>query len=186
MTDILDAKATQPLRGGPCFSLKHRIQRLIWNLVWALFASWTPPPLHRYRIFLLQLFGAKVDRTAHVYGSARIWLPRNLTMDAHSCLGPKVTCYCMANVHLEPYAIVSQGAHLCTGMHDVDDPNFQLITKPIKLCSHSWVAAEAFIGPGVIIAARSVIGARAVVFKNTEINMIYIGNPAQPLRIRKH
>jgi putative colanic acid biosynthesis acetyltransferase WcaF len=186
MTEILDAKATYPLRGGPCFSLKHRIQRLIWNIVWGLFASWTPPPLHRYRVAILRLFGAKVAWSAHVYSSARIWFPPNLTMGEHSCLGPRVNCYSMASITLKKYAVTSQGAHLCTGMHDIEDPDFQLSAKPIVLEERAWVAAEAFVGPGVTIHQGAVLGARGVLFKDAEAYGVYVGNPAQLVRYRRH
>jgi putative colanic acid biosynthesis acetyltransferase WcaF len=84
----------------------------------------------------------------------------------------------MAMIHLKYGSVVSQGVHLCAGMHDIEDPEFQLLVKPIVIGEHAWVAAEAFVGPGVNIGANAVLGARAVVFKNTEPNGVYVGNPA--------
>lgn len=183
--ELLDSEVTRPTQGGASYSLKHRGIRIVWMLCWKLLASWTPAPLHRWRIALLKLFGAEVDWSAHVYGSTKIWLPRNLTMGKHACLGPKVNCYSMAMISLEEYAIVSQGAFLCAGTHDVDDQYFQLIAKPILIQTAAWVAAEAFVGPGVTIGAHSVVGARCVAFKNTEANGIYVGNPAKLVRQRQ-
>jgi len=184
MTDILDAQTTKPLLGGACFSLRNRIERVVWNFVWVVFASWTPPPMHRYRVALLRLFGAKVAWSAHVYSSVRIWYPRNLTMSDHACLGPRVNCYSMAHITLAKYAVVSQGAHLCTGMHDIEDPDFQLSARPIVLEERAWVAAEAFVGPGVTIKAGAVLGARGVLFKDAEEYGVYVGNPATFVRLR--
>lgn len=180
----LDAKKTDPLHGGASFTLMHRVFRLIWSFVWLIFAAWTPAPLHRWRIFLLRLAGANVHYSAHVYSSARIWYPPNLSMDEFSCIGPRVNCYNMAGVVLGHGAIVSQGAYLCGGTHDINDPNHQLLVKPIHICSGAWVAAEAFVGPGVIIGDDAVVGARAVLFKNAEKNGVYAGNPAQLIRYR--
>lgn len=181
---LLDATQSKPLEGGPSFSLRHRIFRALWNITWCLLAAWTPPPLHRWRVWLLNLFGANVHATAHVYGSARIWYPPNLAMAAGSCLGPGVTCYCMAPIQLRQGAIVSQGTHLCAGMHDIEDPDFQLLAKPIVIGAHAWVAAEAFIGPGVEIGEHAVIGARAVLFRNADAHGVYAGNPAQAIKKR--
>ena len=36
----LDAERTNPLEGGPSFSLRNRLLRAAWNLSWALLASW--------------------------------------------------------------------------------------------------------------------------------------------------
>lgn len=181
---LLDAHRTRPLEGGASFSFRHRLLRVAWAATWCLLAAWTPPPLHRWRVFLLRLFDADVHPSAHVYGSARVWYPPNLHMAAHSCLGPDVNCYCMALIRLEEGAIVSQGAYLCGGTHDIEDPDFQLVVKPILIGAGAWVAAEAFIGPGVVIGEKAVIGARTVLFKNAEPGMVYAGNPARHIKQR--
>lgn len=181
---LLDAKQSKPLQGGPSFSLRHRLFRATWNLTWLLLAAWTPTPLHRWRIGLLKLFGARVHSTAHVYSSARVWYPPNLVMASGSCLAPSVNCYCMAPIHLGRNATVSQGAHLCAGMHDIEDPEFQLLTKPIVIDDYAWIAAECFVGPGVRIGEGAVLGARTVLFKNAEAHGVYIGNPAVLIKHR--
>jgi putative colanic acid biosynthesis acetyltransferase WcaF len=182
---MLDGKTSNPREGGATYPLSHRLIRLAFGIVWLLLARWTPVPLHGWRRFLLRLFGASLAPSAKVYPSVRIWYPANLSMGDHACLAPGVNCYCMDRISLAPYALVSQGAYLCGGTHDVDDPYFQLIAKPIVIGANAWVAADAFVGPGVTIGEGAVLGARAVTFKNLEPNMIYAGNPARPLRRRK-
>lgn len=179
------SETEDPFKGAASFSLRHRLTRILWSFTWVLLASWTPAPLHRWRVFLLTLFGAKVHSTAHVYSSVKIWYPANLIMDEHACLAPHVNCYNMNIVHIGEKAIVSQYATLCGGTHDIRDPKFQLITKPIIIEKGAWVAANAFVGPGVIMAENSVVGACSVVFKNTVPNGIYVGNPAQFVKMRE-
>lgn len=137
-----------------------------------------------WRRFLLRCFGAKMDKTARVYPSVRVWYPPNLVMKKQSCLGPEVNCYCMDRIELGEYALVSQHAYLCGGTHNVDDINLQLITKPIIIGNNAWVCAASLVGPGVIIGDNAVLGAGAVTFKNLEPGSIYIGNPAKFLRKR--
>lgn len=181
---LLDAKESKPLEGGPSFSLRQRLFRTMWIFVWYLFAAWTPPPLHGWRLLLLRLFGAQLHPTAHIYSSARIWYPPNLYMDEHACLGPRVNCYCMAPIRFGARAIASQGTHLCAGTHDIKDPDFHLVVKPIIIGADAWIAAEAFIGPGVTIGEGAVIGARTVLFKDAEAGGVYAGNPAQLIKRR--
>jgi putative colanic acid biosynthesis acetyltransferase WcaF len=119
-----------------------------------------------------------------VYSSAKIWYPPNLKMDAFACLGPMVNCYCMEQITLGTYALASQGAHLCAGSHDISDPNFQLVARPITIESRAWVAAEAFVGPGVTIGEGAVLGARGVAFRSLDPWVVYAGNPATPLKKR--
>jgi putative colanic acid biosynthesis acetyltransferase WcaF len=181
---ILDARETRQAEGGPSFSLGHRLFRLVWNLTWGLLASWTPPPLHRWRAMLLRLFGARIGHGVRIYGRARIWYPPNLTMEDHACFGPGVNCYNQGAVHIGKRAIISQGAHLCAGTHDISDPNFQLLARPITIGAQAWVAAEAFVGPGVSIGEGAVLGARAVAMRDVAPWQVCSGNPAIPFKRR--
>lgn len=181
---ILKASQIKPLEGGPSFSLRNRLFRSIWNTAWLLLAHWTPPPLHRWRGCLLRCFGANVHPTARVYGSARIWYPPNLTLHANAVIGPGANLYCMDKITIGEKAVVSQGSQLCCGTHDISDPDFQLITKPIFIGSRAWVAADAFIGPGVTVSEGAVVGACAVLFKDALAFGVYSGNPAVHIKTR--
>ncbi|WP_047817278.1 LbetaH domain-containing protein [Rhodopirellula islandica] len=184
-SEILDAQSTRPLEGGPSYSLSNRVKRVVWIAAWKVLASWTPPPMRKYRVWLTRLFGGDIAWDANIYASAKIWLPCNLKMESRSCLGPRSNCYCMGNVTLREGAIVSQDASLCAASHDVDDQHFQLTVAPIEIGRGAWVAAEAFIGPGVIVEAGAVVGARACLFKDADANGIYVGNPAREIRKRR-
>jgi putative colanic acid biosynthesis acetyltransferase WcaF len=182
---ILDYRVTQPKAGGASFTLKNRIIRAIWIGVWAVLASWTPACMRHWRRFLLILFGAKMGARADVRGSARVWYPPLLEMRDGTLLAEKVTCYNQDWVILDEGALVSQGVYLCAGTHDIDDDSFQLITRPIHIGKNVWIAAEAFVGPGVTIQDDAVLGARAVAFSDIGAGMVFIGNPAKFHRHRK-
>ncbi|MFD1790738.1 putative colanic acid biosynthesis acetyltransferase [Ochrobactrum teleogrylli] len=177
--------ASRPLEGGATFTLQHRLQRLGWQMTWLALAAWTPSFFWRWRGMVLRLFGAKIHKTAIVRGSARIWWPGNLIMGAHSSLGPGAHCYNVANVTLAPFAIISQGAHLCTAGHDIDRADFPLTASPIHIGPHGWIAAEAFVGPGVNVGEGAVLGARGVSFRDMEPWTVYAGNPAKAVRQRR-
>ena len=173
-------------RGAAQFSLGHRVLRLVWGLVWRLFAAWTPPPFNRWRLFILRLFGAKIHPTALVRGPARIWYPPNLTMEAYAVIGAEAEIYNMAPVVIGENSIVSQRAYLCGGTHDFTRASNPLITRPITIGPNVWVAADAFIGPGVTVPGGCVIGARAVVTGRLEPWTVYAGNPARAIKRRDY
>lgn len=164
--------------GAPSFALRHRLLRLIWTVVWVALARWTPRPFRRWRVFLLNLFGAEVHATAQVYGSAEIWYPPNLKVGAFSTIGPYVNCYSMARVVLGDHVVISQGAFLCTGTHDIHRSSFQILAKPIHIEDDVWVCAEAFVGPGVRLRAGAVLAARAATFSSLDSWSVYKGNVA--------
>lgn len=170
--------------GGYSFSLRDRLMRALWSVTWALLASWTPPPLHKWRCFLLRRFGARIGKGVRIYGSARIWYPANLMMDDLSWLGPEVRCYNQGEITIGRRTVVSQGAYLCASSHDPEDPYFQLLLKPIVIGADVWIASDAFVGPGVTIGDGAVLAARGVAVRSLEPWAIYGGNPARLIKQR--
>jgi len=182
---LLDASQTRPLEGGASFSLGNRLLRVVWGLAWLLLARLTPPPLHGWRRLVLRVFGARVGRGARVHGSARIWLPANLELGESCLIGPGVNLYNQGRITIGARTVISQGAHVCASSHDIGDPHFQLVLRPIQIGAGAWIAAEAFIGPGVTIGDGAVIGARAALFEDAEADGVYSGNPARLIKQRQ-
>ena len=143
------ADSFRPLGRGAAFSPANKLERAVWRLVWLLLARATPPQFAAWRRFLLRLFGAKVGAGAKVYGSARIWLPRNLELGEGALVGPGAELYNQGRIAIGPHCVISQRAFLCASTHRTSDPDFALETRPITLGRGCWVAAEAFVGPGV-------------------------------------
>ena len=164
---------------------RHRLERAAWWIVWMLLARWTPPPFHPWRRLVLQLFGARVGPNARVYASTWIWYPRNLVMEANALMGPGVICYSMAEIVIGRDAVVSQRAYLCCGTHELDDPAFPLRARPIRIGAKAWVAAEAFVGPGVTVGEGAVLGARGVTVRDLPEWTVWAGNPARQIRERR-
>lgn len=172
------ARDAATFEGAASFPLRHRLLRLAWNVAWKLLASWTPAPLHRWRIFLVNLFGGHLDPHCFLYGSVRIWYPPYLTMARAATLGPGVECYTMGPIEIGAYAVVSQRAFLCTGTHNIHNANFQIGARPIRIGADAWIAAEAFVGPGVTVGEGAVLAARGVAFRDLAPWTVYQGNPA--------
>ena len=182
---LLDARVSQPLAGGPSFSLRNRLARVIWQASWLLLCRFTPPALHRWRAFVLRCFGASIGPGARVHASVMIWLPANLQLGAAVLIGPGVRLYNQGHIGIGAGSIVSQRAHLCASSHDLSDPHFQLVLRPIAIGERCWIAVEAFVGPGVIMGDRSVLAARAALFSHADASSVYSGNPAIFLKHRE-
>lgn len=168
----------------PSFSLKNRLARLVWAIVYTLFFQTSPRPFHAWRAFLLRCFGAKLGKGCHVYPKAKIWAPWNLVMEDHAGMADNVNCYSIAVISLGKKVVVSQGTFLCTGTHDYEDPSFQLYAKPIYVGDNAWLCAECFIHPGITIGEGTVIGARSVVTKDMPAWKVCAGNPCKPIKHR--
>jgi putative colanic acid biosynthesis acetyltransferase WcaF len=182
---LLEAAKSKPLEGGASFSLANRLTRVVWGLAWLLLARWTPPPFHRWRGFVLRMFGARVDPTARIHASVSVWLPANLSIGANALIGPGARLYNQGKISIAERAVISQGAYLCASTHDVNDPDFQLLLRPIVIGRQCWVAADAFVGPGVTMHEHAVLAARGALFTDAAKDGIYRGNPAVWIKDRK-
>ena len=158
---------------------------MLWSVVWGLLARPLPRSVGSgWKRLLLRLFGAKIDSTAVVYSSAKVYYPANLVMERYSCLASDVDCYNVATIKIGANSTVSQGAYLCTASHDITNPLNPLITAPIVIEDQAWVGARAFVGMGVTVGQGAVVGATASVYKDIEPWTVVGGNPAKPIKKR--
>lgn len=159
--------------------------RALWNVVWLFLFRTTPRGVcYGWRRFLLRLFGAKIGKGVNILPSCRIWQPWNLTMGDHSCLSENVDCYCVDRISIGAQSVVSQGAFLCTASHDIASPIMELTHNPIVIGAQSWIAARAFVGPGITVGEGAVVGACAVVTEDVAPWCVVAGNPAKFIKKR--
>lgn len=173
-----------PHAAGPSFSPMNKLERIIFGSVWLVLARLTPPPLHGWRRLLLRAFGARIGRNARIHASVRIWLPRNLEIGENALIGPGARLYNQGQITIGANCVISQRAHICASTHSLSDPAFKLVLRPVRIENGCWVAAEAFVGPGVTMAPGCVLAARAALFGNGEAMAVYRGNPAQRIKDR--
>jgi putative colanic acid biosynthesis acetyltransferase WcaF len=157
----------------------NRLLRVVWGVCWLLLYRPTPRPMHAWRRMILRLFGARIAAAVHPYPAAKIWAPWNLTMEIASCLSDHVDCYSVAPIRIGAYATVSQYSYLCAASHDYRDATLPLVIAPIVVEAEAWVAAAAFVGPGVRIGEGAVVGARSTVTEDVPPWTVVAGSPAK-------
>ena len=166
-------------------SLKNKIRRAVWNTTYyLLFRPFALPFFNSWRILLLKIFGAKIGKKCQIKSSAKIWAPWNIILGNFVALGQKTELYSVNIITIGDKVTISQKSFICTASHDISQINKPLMTKPITINSYSWIAADAFVGPGVTIGEGAVVGARAAVFKDVEPWCVVGGNPAVFLKKR--
>ncbi|MDD4969967.1 MAG: putative colanic acid biosynthesis acetyltransferase [Paludibacter sp.] len=138
-----------------------------------------------WRNFILRIFGAKLTSTVNIYASVKIWAPWNLEMGDYSCLGRNVDCYNQGKITIGANTTISQKTYLCASSHDISDPKLKLLLKPILIADQVWIAADAFVGPGVKIGQGAVVGARSSIFKDVEPWTVVGGNPSKFIKKRE-
>ncbi|WP_372745754.1 DapH/DapD/GlmU-related protein [Lutibacter sp.] len=167
------------------WSLKEVLGIRIWNIVWILFFRPSPKLVGRYwRVFLLKLFGARLEWDVFIYSSVKIYVPWLLKMESKACLGPYSEVYNLGLVHLAEEVTISQYVYICNGTHDLSDKRSPLMIGDIYIGKNVFVGARAFIMPGIHIGENAVVGACAVVTKDVDDFYMVGGNPAKFIKKR--
>ncbi|MBF0292165.1 MAG: acyltransferase [Nitrospinae bacterium] len=88
------------------------------------------------------------------------------------------------NVLIGSNVTISSGEHPIEG---IEPSIFSRVVIPKKIVINDdvWIGAGAVIMPGITLAKGSVIGANAVVTKNTEEYSVNVGVPAKKIRSRR-
>lgn len=165
------------------WSAKEAFGIRLWHVVWLCLCRWTPKKMNFWRLFLLRLFGAKLEHV-FIFSSARIYVPWLLEMKEGACLSPYSEVYNLGPVHFGEQAVLSQYAYVCNGTHDLSSVRLPLMIGDIYIGRNVFIGAKALILPGIHIGEGAVVGAGSVVTKDVKAWEIVGGNPAKFIKKR--
>ena len=168
---------------GP-FSFNEKARRAAWYLVEATLFRHSFRRADRWRSFLLRLFGARIGKRCLIRRTVNIEIPWNLSVGDDVMLGEHAIIYSLGAIEIGHRSIVSQYAHLCAGSHDHLTQEMTLLRMPISIGADAWIAADAFVGPGVSVEDGVVLGARSSAFSDLPKWTICVGTPAKPVNTR--
>jgi len=166
------------------WSTREKVGRALWMLVRGSLFRYSWHNWYGWRRWLLRLFGAKLGEHTMTRPTTLVEIPWLLTIGDYSSLGDGTIIYNLGPVTIGRRVTISQYAHLCAGSHDFSRWSMTLLRPPITVGDDAWVAAEAFVAPGVNIGAGAILGARACAYRDLKPWTIYAGHPAQALRPR--
>ena len=155
-----------------------RAKEAAWLLVRCLFFLNPLPFPSSFKVTLLRAFGAKVGTGVVIRPRVSVTFPWRVTIGNHVWIGEEVTILSLASITIGSNVCLSQKVFLCSGSHDHRRPSFDLITESITIESESWIAAQAFIGAGVTVGARSIVSAATVLLDDLPSDYFARGNPA--------
>jgi dTDP-4-amino-4,6-dideoxy-D-glucose acyltransferase len=134
---------------------------------------------------------------SHVAIDSGVYITTAAEIGDYVHLSPYITVIggAQSKLIIEDFVTVAAGSRIIRGSDKFLGEGFTSVTVPdkyrddvlfseIKLKKFSGIGTNAVIMPGVTIAEGSVIGACALVTKDTEPWTIYAGIPAKPIKIR--
>jgi acetyltransferase-like isoleucine patch superfamily enzyme len=155
----------------------------IWLKQWVK-RCWTLPSMlgFGWRGYCLKRRGAQIGEGSFVSPIRLGGKPRWLRVGSNSFIG-RVDIQLQSQVDIGSNVCINDGVRLITASHDVKEPNWKSIARPIRINNYAWIATGAVVLPGITIGYGSVVGAFAVVAKDVPDYAVATGNPA---RIREN
>lgn len=156
----------------------------LWYFVNALIvrASWNP--FMGIKVFLLQLFGAKIGKSICIKNNVIVKSPWNLVVGDYCWIGENVWIDNLDKVTIGSNVCISQGAMLLTGNHDYTISSMPYRNAPITIEEGAWIGAQATVCPGVTAHRNAILTVGSIATKDLDEDGIYQGNPAVKIRKR--
>lgn len=126
-----------------------------------------------------------------ICGNAVVSYPSNITIGQNSYInGGHIIASPNAKIVIGSNCLISYNVHIRTSMHNYSRKDVPISKQgssesDVIIGDDVWIGYGAQIMPGVTVAKGGVIGAGAIVTKNTEPYGVYVGCPAKLVKKRE-
>lgn len=136
-------------------------------------------PSRRLRKCLLRLRGAKVSKTASLFGSVGFRGIPKLKIEDGVSIGPKVLLDARYGLEIQRNVTIAYEAIIWTAHHDYNSLTFNNVGGKVIIEEYAWICSRSIILPGVRIGKGAVVASGAVVSKDVAPFDIVGGVPAK-------
>ncbi len=158
-------------------SLINKIVVRFGELLFNMFV--THVPSHFVRLGVLRALGAEIGPKTWILRGTTILGITNLVVGKHCNIGFRCMIDARAKITIGDYVVIASDTHFITGTHDVYDPGFAAIFKPITVHDCAWIASRATVLCGVDIGHGAVVAACSLVKDDVPAMDIVAGLPAK-------
>jgi len=159
-------------------------KRILWYIFSRVFFKTFFPFPSGLKLFLLNLFGARIGKSVIIKVNVNIKYPWFLEIGNNTWIGEGSWIDNLVKVKIGNNVCISQGVCIFTGNHNYKKETFDLIVSQVIIEDGSWLGAKSIICPGVNVKSHCVITVGSVLTNDTEAYKIYQGNPAKIIRDR--
>lgn len=138
-------------------------------------------PIHRFRQCCYRYFGMRIGNASTLFRKIELRAPQNIEIGNNTIIG----WYCWLDgrggIKIGNNVGISSWSKLITGSHNINDPLFRGVFRPIVVEDYAYIFTGAIILQGVTIGEGAIVMAGSVVQKNVKPWTIVGGVPARVL-----
>lgn len=142
-------------------------------------------PCHHIRRFFYRMNGVKIGLGSTIHTGARFYNPGNIEIGRDTIVGEGAVLDGRDKLVIGDHVDIASEVMVYNGEHDVHDPQFSPVFKPVVIEDYVFIGPRAIILPGVKIKKGAIVAAGAVVTRDVGEYIIVGGVPAKPIGERK-
>ncbi|USN99866.1 MAG: hypothetical protein H6810_04165 [Phycisphaeraceae bacterium] len=163
-------------------------QKWLWMLLRPVFRL-SPTPTQGIRRRILNLCGARLAPATKIWPTVRIDKPWNLSAGRLTIFGQGADLRLDERLDIGERCVISQYTIVATSCIEPDQgpgvPDPARVRRgPIVIEDDCWIATDAFVMPGSVVHAGTVVGARALVDGEVTGWSVAVGEPARAIKPR--
>jgi len=135
-------------------------------------------PFHLFRRLLYRLAGMKIGKGTSIHTGLHLYDPHNITIGNDTIIGEQAVLDGRDTLRIGDHVALATGVMIYNSQHDIQNPTFKAISKPVIIDDYVFIGPRVVILPGVHIGKGAVVGAGAVVTKDVPERSIVGGVPA--------
>lgn len=142
-------------------------------------------PSHHVRRAAHRAAGIKIGKGSTIHMGATFYDPRHISIGDDTIIGEKVTLDGRDVLKIGSHVALASEVMVYNSQHDIHDPFFKPVTKPVHIGDYVFIGPRAIILPGVTIGEGAIIAAGAVVTKSVAPYAVVGGVPARVMGERR-
>lgn len=142
-------------------------------------------PSRHFRRLCYKMLGAKFGKKSFFFRRVEVLGPNKLVVSENVTVGWFSLVDARGGITIKNNVNIASYVKLITGSHDVNDPEFAAVFKPINIEKNVSIFTGATILQGVTIGEAAIVCAGAVVTKDVPPYAIVAGVPAKIIKYRE-
>jgi len=158
--------------------VKRRISTVYLEFIVMLLHGVGVVPCHHVRRLFYRLAGMHIGKGSSIHTGLRLYDPSRISIGKDTIIGEGAILDGRDNLFIGNHVAFATGVMVYNSQHDIRDPFFKAVSKPVHIEDYVFVGPNAIILPGVRVGKGAVIGAGAVVTRDVPPGVIVGGVPA--------
>ncbi len=143
-------------------------------------------PSHTVRRIAHRSAGVRLGSGSTIHMGVTFYETKHIRIGSDTIIGENCVLDGRDVLKIGDHTALASEVMIYNSQHDIHDPFFKAVTKPVHIGDYVFIGPRAIILPGVVIGNGAVIAAGAVVTKDVAQYAVVGGVPAKVMGERRH